>query len=568
MPPLNRARERSVPLTVVYRAPILLGTLLLLVGAGALYLWHHAATATRADFTFINRGDNKSLDPNTMSWLQDIRLAYALWEGLYSLDPVTLKPIPGCADPIEISLDQTVYTFHIRPQARWTNGDPVTAADFVFAWRRMLEHPGDYTYLLFYIRGAQPYESAFAAGASPNFNTVGIRSPDPGTLVVTLEHPVTFFPSLCAFPPYFPLNERSMQPFAETEESTGRTIYNERFTRPPNLQTNGPYQMIEWTFKRRIRLRANPYYWDAAHVQSKIIDQIYADDELTAYLQYDDGQIDWLSEVSGDLAAELKQKERKDLHVFPGFGTYFYSVNCQPAFANGKPNPLTDIRVRRALALAIDKRPIVQTITRMGEPIATTYIPRGIFPDYPSPAGQLYDVTQAQKLLADAGYPNGKGFPPLTILINSEQSLHSQIAQIVQHQWRNNLHLDFSLTSTELKILGDRLRTKDYAIARASWIGDYDDPSTFTDKYLSNSDNNDSGWLNPQYDSFCHDAAYERDPARRLKLLAQAENLLLDEAPIIPIFNYVNVYMFRDNVHGVATDPRNMVMFKSISAGR
>lgn len=199
----------------------------------------------------------------------------------------------------------------------------------------------------------------------------------------------------------------------------------------------------------------------------------------------------------------------------------------------------------------------------MGEPIASTYIPRGIFPDYPSPQGQPYDVPQARRLLADAGYPDGKGFPPLALLINVEGQ-HSQIAQIVQHQWRNNLHVDFSLDSVELKILGQRLHSKDYAIARASWIGDYDDPSTFTDKYLSDSDNNDSGWLSPQYDTFCHNAAYEPDPARRLNLLAQAETLLLDQAPVIPVFNYVNVYMFRDNVHGIATDPRNMVMFKSI----
>lgn len=533
------------------------------IGIGTLVFLRHGAAVDRADFTFINRGDNKSLDPNTMSWLQDIRLAYALWEGLYTLDPVTLQPIPGCADPIEISADRTVYTFHIRPTARWSNGDAVTSADFTFAWRRMLEHPGDYTYLLLYIRGARVYEEDFSKNAAPDFGAVGIRAPDPRTLVVTLEHPVTFFPSLCAFPAFFPLNQRSMQPFAETDKQTGQTNYNQRFTRPPALQTNGPYQMIEWSFKRRIRLRANPYYWDAARVKSRIVDQIYSDDALPAYLQYNDGQIDWLSEVSGELAAELKQQGRRDLHVFPGFGTYFYSINCQPKLANGQPNPLADVRVRRALALSIDKNPIVETVTRMGEPVADTYIPRAIFPDYPSPQGQPYDLPQARKLLADAGYPDGKGFPSLTLLINLEGQ-HGQIAQLVQHQWRTNLHIDLSLESVELKILGQRLHAKDYAIARASWIGDYDDPSTFTDKYLSDSDNNDSGWLSPKYDAFCHDAAYETDPARRLKLLSQAEALLLDEAPIIPVYDYVNVYMFRDNVHGIATNPRNMVMFNAI----
>jgi oligopeptide transport system substrate-binding protein len=540
---------------------------LLGIGIAVLALRSHSPAVERADFTFINRGDNKSLDPNTMSWLQDIRLAYALWEGLYTLDPQTLNPIPGCADPIDISADQTVYTFHIRPAARWSNGDPVVAGDFIFAWRRMLEHPGDYSYLLAYIKGAQSYEDAFARNTSPDFNSVGIRSSDPRTLVVMLEHPVAFFPSLCAFPPFFPLNERSMKPFAQIDSATGQTTYDQRFTRPPFLQTNGPYQMTEWSFKRRIRMRANPYYWDACHVKSKVIDQIYADDPLSAYLQYDDKQIDWLAEVSGELAADLKKQGRKDLRVFPGFGTYFYSVNCQPTLPDGSPNPLSDVRVRKALAMSIAKRPIVETVTRMGEPVADTYIPRGIFPTYPSPAGQQFDLAEAKKLLADAGYPDGKGFPPLTILINSEGQ-HSQIAQIVQRQWKLNLGLSFSLDSVEVKILGQRLHNKDYAIARASWIGDYDDPSTFTDKYLSDSDNNDSGWLSPPYDAFCHDAACEKDPIRRLKLLSQAESLLLDEVPIIPVYNYVNVYMYRDNVSGIALNPRNMVMFKAIGVGK
>jgi oligopeptide transport system substrate-binding protein len=505
-----------------------------------------------------------------MSWLHDIRLAYGLWEGLYTLDPKTLQLIPGTADKIDISDDQTVYTFHIRSTARWTSGDPVTPDNFIFAWRRMLEHPGDYTYLLFYIRGAQPYETAFTdptKAPPPDFGTVGIKSPDPHTLIVTLEHPVTFFPSLCAFPSFFPLNERSMQPFAEVDPVTRQTSYNQLFTRPPNLQTNGPYQLTEWSFKRRIRLRANPYYWDAANVKSKIIDQIYSDDPLSAYLQYDSGQIDWLSEVSGELAAELKSQGRKDLHVFPGFGTYFYSINCQPKFADGTTNPLADVRVRQALAMSIDKQPIVDTVTRMGESIATNYIPPGIFPTFPSPAGQPFDIAQARKLLADAGYPDGKRFPALTLLINSEGQ-HSQIAQIIQRQWKLNLGLNFSLDSVEVKILGQRLHNKDYAIARASWYGDYEDPSTFTDKYLSGSDNNDSGWISPPYDALCHDAAYDKDATHRLKTLSQAESMLLKEVPIIPVYYYVNVYMFRDNVKGITMDARNMVMFNAVEVGK
>jgi len=207
----------------------------------------------RAQFAFVNRGDNKCLDPNGMSWMQDIRIAYALWEGLYALDPATLQPIPGTADRIDIDPARKVYTFHIRDTARWSNGDKVASGDFVFAWRRMLDTPGEYTYLFKYISGAREYLEAHDAYVSeaakgpttrpaPDFVIVGIKAPDDRTLVVTLADPIPFFPALCAFPPFVPLHEKSMKDFASTSHETGVTTYNRGFTRPPHLVTNGPYR--------------------------------------------------------------------------------------------------------------------------------------------------------------------------------------------------------------------------------------------------------------------------------------------------------------------------------------
>src|SRR5215218_397720 len=167
---------------------LLLITLVVLLLLGGWMIFAGGTQAKRADFTFINRGETKTLDLNRISWAQDIRTAYILWEGLYTIDPLkTLGAVPGCADPIEISPDQTVYTFHIRPTAKWTNGDDVTAHDFVFSWRRMLEEPGDYTYLFFYIRGAEAYSNDYAKEPkSSNFGTVGIEPLDSKTLKVTL----------------------------------------------------------------------------------------------------------------------------------------------------------------------------------------------------------------------------------------------------------------------------------------------------------------------------------------------------------------------------------------------
>ncbi len=568
-------------------ARLLLIPLALLILLAAAMAWSGAGAQSPADFTFINRGEIGTLDPNRMSWLQDIRMGYALWEGLSTLDAQTLEPIPGSAGRIDVSADKTVYTFHIRPEARWTNGDPLLATDFVFAWRRMLEQPGDYTYLFDYIRGAHAYGEAFAAqqeqaAANANveaptsmprsapkadFQNVGIEILGERTLRVTLNHPVTFFPDLCAFPPFFPLHEPSMRPFGQTG-SDGRVRYGAEFTRPPNLVTNGPYRLDSWAFKRRIRMVASDFYWDRANVKSRVIDMLSFEDTQTAFLKYESGGVDWLAEVASETAAELlAQGGREDFHLFPGFGTYFYSINCQPKLADGRDNPLADARVRRALSMAIDKRPIVQTIMRMGQPVATTYIPTGAFKEYRSPPGLSFDPAAAQQLLAEAGFAGGKGFPRLSLLYNNEGD-HQYVAQNICAQWAKNLGVQIATEGIEIKMFRKRLHDKQYDIARASWIGDYNDPSTFTDKYLSTSENNDSAWKSPQYDRLCASAALEPDADKRLRMLEQAEAILLSEAPIIPIYHYVNAYMFPPNVRGVPLNPRNMTIFKALEARR
>src|SRR3954465_5677241 len=231
----SRPDLRSLSNVRLIRCASMLAVLLV---CGQAFAWlRRASVDTPADFRFINRGGLTTLDPNRMSWMQDIRVGYALWEGLYMLDAQTLDPVPGAAEKVDVSDDQLTWTFHMRKNGKWSNGDPVTSADFVFAWRRMLEQPGDYTYLISknikggddYSKAAIAYLAAYSkwrdeaiplikdkkqpgqAPAAPKFETVGIRAPDAQTLVVTLEHPVSIFPDLVAFPPYFPLNEQSMR---------------------------------------------------------------------------------------------------------------------------------------------------------------------------------------------------------------------------------------------------------------------------------------------------------------------------------------------------------------------
>ena len=551
---------------------------LLAMLAGAV-VWSSKGEGPPADFVFTQRGDNKTLDTGVMSWMQDMRIAYALWEGLYTPDPVTLLPVPGSADKIDVSPDKAVWTFHIRDSARWSNGEPLTAGDFRFAWRRMLEQPAEYTYLLEYIKGAHDYEDAFSKWKArigqgkqlprPDFKMVGVEVLGPRVLKVTLDHPLPFFTSLCAFPTFFPQYEPCMKPFAQMDP-TGTYVasYDEKFTRPPNLVTNGPYRLADWTFKRRLRMIASDYYWDRAHVKSRIVDQMAVDDSMAGFRAYQSGKLDWISEVDLDLAGDLLEAHRSDLKIFPSFGTYFYDFNCQPKLSDGSKNPFADARVRRAFSMAVDKRPIVENVTRTGERVATTLVPVGSFADYPSPPGLPYNPEEARRQLAQAGYPGGAGFPHMHILFNNDFTEHQNIAQVVRRQWQVNLGVDVDLEGVEIKVFGQRAHNHEFNVARASWFGDYYDPSTFTDVYKSSSSNNDPDWRNKQYDDLLHKAEFETDPNQRMKILAQAENLLLNEAPILPLFQYVGQYLLHDNVHGIPLDPRHLNMMQAVWVDR
>ncbi len=559
----------------------------LLVLVAASMWWSAGAADEPADFVYTNRGDVRTLDPNRMSWMEDIRIGYALYEGLYALDPQTLKAIPGAAGRHDLSDDRTVYTFHIRPESKWSDGSSVTSSNFIFAWRRMLEQPGDYTYLLDYIRGAKAYREQFArhiesvmARATddaailvekPDFSSVGIEGLNEKTIRLTLNHPVAFFLDLVAFPAYFPVNQHAMSRFARIHPDTGLVTYDYTFMQPPNLVSNGPYRLDKWEFKKRLRMVRNEHYWDKENVRSRVIEQVIVDDnKLGEFLRYEQGQVDWLADVDAEIASALLEKGRndpenrqRDLHVFPAFGTYFYSINCQETLKGGMANPFHDVRVRKALAMSLDRLPIVQTVTRAGETPAFHYVPPALLPDYPSPEGLRYDPDAARRLLAEAGYPGGKGFPQMRLTFNTGFG-HDRIAQVAAFQWRRELGVSLELEPVEPAIFSQRLHSQEYSIARASWYGDYADVSTFTDKYLAASDNNDSKWVNPEYDRLCGQAARETDPARRLAMLQRAEALLLDEVPIIPVYYYVNRYLFRESVKGISLHPRNMVLFKAV----
>ena len=566
-----------------------LALIAMLAGAMA---WSGGGVQKRADFAFINRGDIITLDLNQMSYLQDFRVTYGIREGLYTYDTVDLKPIPSGALSFTLSDDKRVWTFRLRPEAKWNNGDPVVAGDYLFAWRRMLEEPGEYSYLFDYIRGAKKYGESFTAYNAylraldahrkdakkpkpekvvekPDFADVGIEAPSSHEFRVTLTDPVPFLLDLVAFPPFYPLHAKSMERFRQVDPVTGSTSYNNQFTRAGNVVTNGPFELVDWDFKRRLLFRKSETYWAKANVLSETIEMVVNENPLSQFLAYESGDVDWLADVNPDLAAELKAKGRTDLRVMPAFGTSFLTFNCMPEFLSGTDgasgrNPLNDIRVRQALALAIDRQYIVDNITRMGEPVASTYVPPGALPGWQSTPGFGLDVARARKLLADAGYENGRGFPRLPIIFNSESAARRTLVQALKNQWKANLGIDIDIQGFELKSYRNRVTEKRYAIAPVGWYGDYMDASTFTDKYLSTSLQNDCAWASKRYDQLCFLATKEPDEGKRLRLLEGAERLLLEEAPIVPLYTYVNVWMHRDNVKGIHPNPKVLTMFKAL----
>ena len=494
-----------------------------------------------ADFTFINGTEIATLDPATVTGVPEGRILRAIFEGLTIKDPETLQALPGMAERWEVSDDGLEYTFHIRRGARWTNGDEVTAHDFVYSWERFLnpETAAEYAYQLWYVEGAEAYTTSVTPDgrAANSFDTVGIRAPDDHTLEVRLKAPTPFFDQLTGFYPLFPVNRRNIEEAkAEFPDS-----WQYQWLRPENIVTNGPYRVAERRVNDRIRLVKNESYWDADSVAFDSIDALAVEQYLTNLNLYLQGDADWINFIPNQLITRLL--EREDFVPTGYFGTYFYRVNVT------RP-PLDDPRIRRALALTIDRQAITESITKSGQVPWYSFVPKGMLgyvspeflhdaapgPDYEE--GFARDVEEAKRLLAEAGFgPGGEPLPTIEILYNTSET-HRDIAEVVADSWKRNLGLTAKLLNQEWKVYLDSQSTLDYDVSRSAWIGDYLDPNTFLDMFVTGGKNNKTGWGSAEYDRLIEEAGLEVDPDRRYELFRQAEAVLLEELPILPIYSY------------------------------
>jgi oligopeptide transport system substrate-binding protein len=495
----------------------------------------------------VGNGDEIStVDPQSTSGMPEYHVILSLYEGLVTKDPKTLKIVPAVAESWEISDDGLVYTFHLRSNAKWSNGDAFVANDFVQSWLRGLMPAlgNEYASSMFVVKNGQNiYEGKVAP------EEFGAKALDDHTLQVTLNAPTPYFLQLLDHHSAFPVHIPTIRKFGKIDER------GTPWTRVENFVSNGPFILSEWTPNKYLSVKRNPYYWDVKNVHLKEIRYYPIQKTTTEDRMFRSGQLHATYYLPRDKLAVYKNSGNPALRSIPQYATYFYRFN-------NNIKPLNDVRVRKALAYSIDRQKIVEFVTKFGQIPAYSLTP----PDpntYVAKAKMPYDIELAKKLLAEAGYPNGVGFPKLKITFNITDE-HQHIAEAVQQMWKNNLGIDIELESTEWKVFLDKEKQMDYQIDRASWVGDYLDPNTFLEMFVTNNGNNRTGFSDARYDALIAKAALEGNQEIRMSYFQEAETILMDAAPILPFYTYNWNRLVSTDVHGWYDNIMDYFPFKNM----
>jgi ABC-type oligopeptide transport system substrate-binding subunit len=472
------------------------------------------------------------IDPGLAVGQPDGRVARLLFEGVTREDPQTLAPLPGQAYRWDISPDRLTYTFHLRPNLVWSDGTRLTAEDFRWSWLRVLnpKTTSRYAGIFAPILNATEYNDTTISDPS----RVGIAAPDDSTLVVRLKAPTAYFLYLTQFYTALPCPRRTIE------------TYGDRWTLPQHIVNNGPFLLTYWRQNNRFEFRKNPRYWDAANVKLDGVIGYTVDDLNTSANLYKAGAIDW--SPSGYIPSPFIPYLRQFADYRHGAyqGVYFFSVNVTR-------KPLDNVWVRRALNYAVDRDAIANDLLKGSRDPWGRFAPSG-YPGYDPPAPITYDPDKARECLAKAGYPGGKGFPRIEITFNTSED-HRRIAEAIQAMWRRELHIDVQLSNQEWASFLKATSSLQYDIARRSWIGDYLDPNTFLSCFVTDDGNNRSGWSDPRYDALIHGAALEPNAAKRMAMLRRAEELLLSDGPVIPVYHYSTNELVKPYVKGIYRTP-------------
>ena len=476
---------------------------------------------------FGNGAEPKTLDPQRATGVTENHIISALLEGLISYHPTDDNlPEPGVAESWEANDDASVWTFKLREDALWTNGDPVTAEDFVYSYQRMLnpDFTGEYAQMLFVIRNAEGYNK----GRLEDFSEVGLKALDERTLRVELIGPTPYFLNMLKHYSWFPVHP------ATIEANGGPFDMSGAWTLPENFVGNGAFALQEWRPNQYIRATKSDTYWDRDRTRLNEIYFFPIEDDNTEKRMFDAGRLHITGTVPTNDIPMLKESKPHLIHIDDYMGIYFYRLNVTQAPTD---NPL----VRKALNYAIDRQAIVDKVSLGDQNPAHAFVPPG-FKGYPAPEVLSFDPERAREYLAEAGYPGGEGFPELYLLFNTSEG-HRKIAEAVVAMWNENLGINMQLENKEWKVYLDSQTHLDYDISRSGWIGDYMDPITFLEMFTTGNGNNDTGWSSERYDDLISKAFRSTSEEEHFENLHEAESILLEELPVVPLYWYTRIYL-------------------------
>lgn len=531
MLPLPRHQTRQA--SVTHLSLLGLAVLALLLGSGC-KRETKADVATREKILLLgNGGEPKALDPHIISAVGDANILRATFEGLVAYHPDSdMLHEPGVAESWKPNEDFSEWTFYLRDNAKWSNGDPVTAHDFVYAYHRIL-HPqmaAPYASMLYFLKNG----SAFNEGKLKDFSKVGVKAIDDHTLVCTLESPTPFFPDVVKHSTWLPLHQGTIEKFGSMTDA---------FTdwqKPGNHVSNGAFQLTDWRINAYVKVRRNLHYWDAKNVKLNGINFYPIDNTFTEEKAFRNGLLHYTYVIPSNLIPRYKAKKDPNLRSETYAGSYFYRCNVFDA-------PTDNADFRRALAYAINQETIVKYVTMGGQQPAYGFTP-------PSEAGYNppnvihFDPDKARSFLKKAGYESGADVPEFSIILNTNEA-HKSVAVAIQDMWKKTLGIEkVKIQNQEWKVFQQTVLDKNYNVARAGWIGDFVDPTTFLGMWKTDDSNNNTGWSNADYDRLLAESSHSADTAERYRLLGEAESILLDELPVLPIYWYTRVYLIHPDV--------------------
>ncbi|WP_241657914.1 peptide ABC transporter substrate-binding protein [Anaerobacillus alkaliphilus] len=466
------------------------------------------------------------------------------FEGLTKKTPEG-KIVPGMAADWTFSDDGLTWTFTLKDNIQWSNGDPVTAHDFEYAWKFALDpaNASYYSYQLYYLEGGEEYNTA-EDGADMNAlrDAVGVKAVDDKTLEVKLAKPTPYFLDLTSFYTYYPVHKGNAEAHSNWALSGD------------NYVSNGPFVLAEWKQKESMKLVKNQNYYDKDLIKLDEVDFVIIDDENTAWQMYRTGELDLVYPLPQDVTGQLNASNDPEFRIGPDLAVYYYNLNTTV-------KPLNNQKVRQALGMAIDRQAIVEHVSQGGQTPAYGVVPKGIpdvSGDFNENGGKLFEenAEKAKALLAEGLAEEGlSSFPNMVLTYNTSEG-HKAIAEAIQEMWRKNLDVNITLENVEFQVKLDREKAGDFQISRAGWIGDYVDPMTFIDLWHSKSPFNDARYNNPTYDQLVEKAQSTMDQSVRMTAMHEAHALLMEEMPVIPIYFYTKPYTLKPYVTGIF-DPIN-----------